>query len=309
MLTRSQSTHEVRVGDVSLMCHVRGRGPLCVVHPGGPGLHWEYLRMPLIERDLTMVYLEPAGTGGSSGLPDGARYDLNTYVDHLAAVVREFAVDPVFVMGHAHGGFVAQGLALRMPDHVAGLILYATAPLADEHTRALAREGLRVSAVRCGDEHAAAVIVDAYDRPPGDGVDDETRRLRDIFPAYFADYRHRQAEFTALRDALRCWPRPVTDFDVRAALSSIGAPTLVLAGVHDFAFGPGSAELFRSAVAGATLRAFEDSGHFPHVEEAERFAHLIREFAGRVSGLIRTGHYRPAATTVGSIRQVSVQRH
>lgn len=93
----------------------------------------------------------------------------------------------------------------------AGLILYATAPAADEHTR----------------EHRTA--------------------LADPPRAYFADYWRRRTEFAHLLGALRCWPRPGTDFDFRSALPSISAPTIVVAGVHDFAFGPEPAEMLRSA--------------------------------------------------------------
>ncbi|MFI5934047.1 alpha/beta fold hydrolase [Actinoplanes sp. NPDC051494] len=284
MHARQESTHEVRVGDISLLCHIRGRGPICVAHPGGPGMHWEYLRMPLVERDLTMVYLEPVGTGGSDRLPAGTGYDLATYTGHLAAVADAFTAGPVFVLGHGHGGFVAQSLALRLPQRVAGLILYATAPLADERTRAAAVDCLRT---RAGEQ-----IVAAYDRRPGDDVRQETGRLREILPAYFADHRRREPAFEALRAAARRWPRPVAEFDpvfdVRAELPSLSTPALVLAGAYDFAFGPGAAAMFRPVLPGATVRVFRESGHFPHVEEPERFARVVRDFTGSASA------HRPA---------------
>lgn len=43
--------------------HVFGTGPVCIVHPGGPGIEWEALRMPAIEADLTTIYVEPIGAG------------------------------------------------------------------------------------------------------------------------------------------------------------------------------------------------------------------------------------------------------
>ncbi|MGW4774519.1 alpha/beta fold hydrolase [Nocardia sp. NPDC004278] len=49
--------------------HVYGGGPVCLAHPGGPGFRWEYLRMPELEEHLTMVYVEPLGTGESGRLP------------------------------------------------------------------------------------------------------------------------------------------------------------------------------------------------------------------------------------------------
>lgn len=35
--------------------HVHGAGPVCVVHPGGPGLSWDHMRLPGLESSNTMV--------------------------------------------------------------------------------------------------------------------------------------------------------------------------------------------------------------------------------------------------------------
>ncbi|OHV48753.1 hypothetical protein BCD48_14595 [Pseudofrankia sp. BMG5.36] len=239
--------------------------------------------MPLAERGLTMAYLEPAGTGESGFLTTEAGYDVATYVAHLDAVVRTFGGDPVFVLGHGHGGFVAQNYALRHPGRVAGLILYSTSPVADARTSASTRELLRRHAA----ENPAPGILAAWDRTPGTSADEATERLREIFPAYFADYRRREAEFRHLRDRVRCWPRAQSDFDVRDGLPSITAPTLVTAGAHDV-FWPDAAEALRWGIPESRLVTFPESGHLAHLEEAERFAHVLLEFTRRVSGPIRT---------------------
>ncbi|WP_436531836.1 alpha/beta fold hydrolase [Actinoplanes sp. HUAS TT8] len=260
---------EVRIGDLPLVCHVRGRGPRCVAHPAGPGMHWEYLRMPLAERDHTMIYVEPAGTGDSGSLPADARYDLDTYVKHLDAVVAAFADEPVFVLGHGHGGFVAQSYALTRPRALAGLILYATGAVADAPMLAQARWNLhRDTDGDAGDVEAAS------------------RRLREVLPSHFAHYERRRPEFAPLVDAVRCWPRPAADFaafDLRERIPSISVPTMILAGAHDFVFGPSSAAALRAAMPSAGVALFENSGRFAHVEEAERFASVLMEFTRRVA--------------------------
>ncbi|AGL16216.1 alpha/beta fold hydrolase [Actinoplanes sp. N902-109] len=223
-----------------------------MAHPGGPGLSWEYLRMPLVEREMTMVYLEPAGTGSSSPLGEG------TYADHLDVVVRAFAREPAFVLGHDHGGEVAQSFVRDHPGRVAGLILYATSPVAGPRAAA----GL--------DEEAA------------------TRRMRETFPGFFADYRRREAEFVHLRHALRCWPASAAAFDVRASLSAITAPTLVISGAHDRMVTPDAAAALHRGIPGSQQVVFSESAHLAHLEEAERFAHLVIEFIRRHSGAART---------------------
>ena len=66
-------THEIVVDGVTQRYHVAGAGPVCVVHSGGPGIAWEYMRMPRVEAALTTVYVEPVGTGESGRLPDHPR--------------------------------------------------------------------------------------------------------------------------------------------------------------------------------------------------------------------------------------------
>ena len=36
-------------------------GPVCVVHPGGPGVNWDHLRLRGLEGSNMMVYVEPIG--------------------------------------------------------------------------------------------------------------------------------------------------------------------------------------------------------------------------------------------------------
>jgi proline iminopeptidase len=61
IMISSENSRVVHVDGVTLVCHVFGEGPVRVAHPGGPGGGWEYLRMPLLGRFMTMLYVEPAG--------------------------------------------------------------------------------------------------------------------------------------------------------------------------------------------------------------------------------------------------------
>jgi proline iminopeptidase len=105
---------------------------VCLVHPGGPGLGWEYLRMPHLEEYLTLVYLEPIGTGGSGHLPRPQDYRIDAYACFLHGIVEHLSAPSVFLLGHSHGGFVAQQYALTHPGALAGLILYDTSPVTGE---------------------------------------------------------------------------------------------------------------------------------------------------------------------------------
>jgi proline iminopeptidase len=110
--------------------HVYGSGPICLAVPGGPGVAWDSLRTPALEECLTMVYVEPLGTGGSQRLashPHG--YTRERYTQSLTGLLDRLALPRVFMLGHSHGGFVSQHFALRHPDRLHGLVLYESAPV------------------------------------------------------------------------------------------------------------------------------------------------------------------------------------
>jgi proline iminopeptidase len=261
--------HEITVDGVRQVYHVAGRGPICVAHSGGPGTGWTYLPMPLLESHYTMVYLEPIGTGDSARLPS---YSLDAYVTCLAALVEHLAAPRVHLLGHSHGGFVVQRYALDHPDRVAGLILYSTSAVTGPDFFESAMAG--VAAYASVDPDIPA----AFQRLTS-ATDDETltSALRDAMPAYFADFPRRRSEFTDLLTTLRAWlvPQAPEPFDLRPRLGEITAPTLVVAGTHDFICGPRWAETLHTAIPGAKLIELKHSGHLGHLEQPAQFADAV----------------------------------
>ena len=50
-------------------------------------------------------------------------YDVDTYARLLYGVVEHLNLPKIHLLGHSHGGFVAQNIALAHPDRLAALIL------------------------------------------------------------------------------------------------------------------------------------------------------------------------------------------
>ena len=124
----SPGWHAFDVDGVTQSYEVAGSGRMCVVHSGGPGIDSGYLRMPLLEDHLTMVYLDPIGTGRSGLLPRG-EYFMPTYAHYFEAVLDHIDQPRPIILGHSHGGMVALELAMRDPHRLGGLIAYDTAPV------------------------------------------------------------------------------------------------------------------------------------------------------------------------------------
>jgi pimeloyl-ACP methyl ester carboxylesterase len=282
--------HAVDVAGISQRYHVAGTGPVCVVHPGGPGVGWEYLRMPDLERALTLVYLEPVGTGESGRLPDPRDYNVPTYLRFLHAVVEHLGMAQVTLLGHSHGGLVAQRYALEHPGRVSRLVLYATTPVIGPEFSADALRNVRLLAARHPGRPEAADIAAAFAAGnDSDGSDDRSAAFRRIFPAYFADYWARESEFAPVRARMRAWRGPTlgvepAPLDTRAALPGLTIPAAVITGARDIVCGPAWAGLLHRALPGSRLRILDGSGHFPHLEQPGEFTAEVTGFLDRPAG-------------------------
>ncbi|MFC9330149.1 alpha/beta fold hydrolase [Kitasatospora sp. NPDC057015] len=283
----SPGAHDVLLDGLTQRYHVYGSGPVCLAVPGGPGVTWDYLRAPGLEEFLTMVYVEPLGTGGSQRLPshpDG--YTRERCTRSLTGLLDRLALPRVFLLGHSHGGFVAQYFALHHPDRLHGLVLYESAPVTGaEH---IAEAGARVEEFASRNEGRPGLpSALAGLRTVGSLTDDEeiTSALRALLPVYFAHYWDREDEFRALRARVACsYISPLDEngepdvVDDREHLASLAVPTLVLVGRHDVVCGPRWAEELHALVPHSRLTVLEDSGHFGHLEQPEVFTAAVRAF-------------------------------
>ena len=71
--------------------------------------------------------------------------------------------------------------------------------------------------------------------------------------------------------------------DVRALLSRIQHPTLIVHGAQSSLYGDDTADHLVAALPHARAVRFEGSGHAPHLEEPELFNATVRDFAARLS--------------------------
>jgi pimeloyl-ACP methyl ester carboxylesterase len=108
-------------------CRVRwveaGKGdPAVVLVPGSRDniLTWTTV-LPALARSARVVAYDRAGLGISEPAPGPRRVD--PQLDELAAVIEDSGAAPCVLVGHSWGGILAQLLASRRPDLVAGLVL------------------------------------------------------------------------------------------------------------------------------------------------------------------------------------------
>ncbi|MFF5079373.1 alpha/beta fold hydrolase [Actinoplanes sp. NPDC000266] len=283
----SPGTHTVTIGGIPQRYHVYGSGPVCLVHPGGPGFHWEYLRMPLVEQNMTTVYIEPIGTGASGQLPSHPNgYTREQYAQAIDGILDHLNVGRVHLLGHSHGAFVAQYYAASRGPRLAGVVLYESAVAVglDHYTEA-AKNLDDFAGRHAGDPRLDDVMNAWQDIPSIKDNTAFTSVARRLFPAYLADYWAHETRYDPIRSAVSgsyisglddCLaPETIDD---RTLLPSITVPTLVIVGREDFICGPRWATEIHALVPGSTLEVMEHSGHFAHFEEPEAFVEVVSSF-------------------------------
>jgi pimeloyl-ACP methyl ester carboxylesterase len=274
--------HLLPVNGVAQSYHVAGSGPVCVVHPGGPGANWSYMRMPSLEASMTMIYLEPIGTGASGRLPQHpAGYTVGRFSEQLRDFLEVLDLRDVFLLGQSHGGFVVQDYALAHPERLAGLILCNTSAVTGPEFMQAADTAVRQAVAGYSDRSLASSVLAAWEAVPKiSGDASYTDTMRGLFPAYFSDPSYPDIPVLQAQLNFSFVVGDDTPFDVRSGLSSLRVPTLIVVGGKDFICGPQWADTLE-VIPGAERAEFAQSGHLVHVEEPEAFASAVGGFMRR----------------------------
>jgi proline iminopeptidase len=104
-----------------------GKGDPLVFIPGGPGGNHSGLRsFDPLSNNFTLVYYDPFGRGKSDTAKSVNEYSLERDIEDLEGLRKAMHFDKINVLGHSYGGVVAQGYAIKYPEHVMHLILANT---------------------------------------------------------------------------------------------------------------------------------------------------------------------------------------
>jgi len=270
----------------TLAYRLAGSGPMLVCHPGGPGFSSRYFgNLGGLDDGFTLVLFNPRGSEGSDRPADRRAYATEDYVADVEELRTNLGLERMLLLGHSHGGVVAQAYAAAHPDRVEKLVLASTLARFQAEQEAAMRAGMEARSGEPWYEDAKEAI---ELEQVGDWVTDEELAglAMKEFPLYFAVYGERErAYLTSLEgeipcgDALRLFNNEIfSTFDLRPDLARITSPTLVITGEDDFITGPVCAHEIAHAVVGSELVLLPDCGHFVFVEQAERFAGAVASF-------------------------------
>lgn len=272
-----------------------GRFPLLVLH-GGPGAPHDYLDplAALAQSGRPVVFYDQLGSGNSDKPDDPTLWNIDLFVEEVAAVRRELGLERVHLLGHSWGGMLALSYALTQPSGILSLVLasaLASAPLHIAQVKKL-REQLPSEVQEALSHHEEADTTEdpAYEEAT---MAFYARHLCKLDP--WPEYLREPLEQTNPQVYQTMWGASelhctgnLKDWDVSPRLGEICVPTLLLSGRYDLCT-QAEQEVIREGIPGSEWVLFEDSSHCSHAEETERFLEVLEGFLSRVERDVTPG--------------------
>ncbi len=258
---------------------MREKRPAFLIH-GGPGGDHTATKAAFgaLSEKMQLVYFDQRGQGRSAR-GDVAKYTLDENVEDMEALRRHIGVGPIVSIGASYGGMVAMAHAARYPDAVSHLVLIVTAAHSGFIDRA------RIIARERGTPEQVSLVEDLF--AGRINTPDKLRHYYEVMGSLYslnfdpvgAKARLQRAILTP--EALNRAYAPdgcLRDFDLRPQLRAITAPTLIVAGRHDWICAPEFSQEIHAHIAGSDLRLFEQSGHGVLGDETRELLDAIAGF-------------------------------
>ncbi|HUS76759.1 MAG TPA: alpha/beta hydrolase [Methanothrix sp.] len=257
----------VPVGDISIAYRVLGQGDPIVLIMGYSSTMdiWDPRFLDNLSSNYRVIIFDNRGIGNTTAPP--GNFSIAQFANDTVGLMAALGIEKAHILGWSMGSFVAQELAIRYPERVDKVILYA----AD-----------------CGGKEAVMpspqVLKDLSDTS---GTPEEIgmRQFNLLFPK---DWLSKQPPFyewfplpkeTSLPEniqrqtqAIATWPGACD------RLGSIKSPALVVTGAEDVIAPPENAFILAKRINFSWLVQFEEAGHGLMYQYPDRLAKIVVDF-------------------------------
>jgi proline iminopeptidase len=262
---------------VRLSYRTIGKGPPVVVIHDGPGFEKSlmYGGFDPLASDLRVIYYDQRGCGKSQPLSPVIPSTVEVNVEDLEALRRYFHLPKMSLAAHGWGAVIAIEYARKYGKYVESMILIT--PLSPFTPRPPLE--------RVADELAAEDrhrLMQITNHPTMSMLEKREAMMRMIMPLLF--YRKEGLDHVDL-DEIRYAPdvnirlnQDLKSMKLLRTLPAVDVPTLVIVGRNDILTPMMGQMTYADGIKSSCAIVFNDSGHFPFLEESKLFASVAKEF-------------------------------
>lgn len=277
----------VSVDGVNLFVSKMGDGPPLYLLHGGPGENLVAFRpyLDALAEKFTLVYFDQRGCGRSDKPPFAEMYTLDGLVAEVEGLRKALGHEKISLLGQSTGGVTAMRYAMDHRDRVDKLVLVGAWADAQEYRR-YSSLGMRLLSRR--DQLEFRQIINRAARRDRDLNDAELKSvLQLLYPYNFFG--------TLTPEGLEAWDNGMAvsaqvyyamqeeylqKLNLREQLAKLsGLSVLAICGEYDSIAPPPVMQTIVDGVGqSARMEVFSRSGHFPYVEENQKFIDVVSTF-------------------------------
>lgn len=272
------------INGTKIFCNIIGEGDAIVIVHGGPGLAHDYLFEPFkhLSDNYKLIFFDQRGCGRSEEFKDGQTVTMETMVEDLEGIRKEFALEKMNLVGQSWGALIAINYVLKNPDRVKNLILLEPAPGSSEYLQQVQQTIMnRLSKEEL--ERLTRISQNPALRSEPSLFKEfmDTRMKTYFFDTTFAkkknfDYFDTERVKKFFESSAIFGPY-LMNYNLYNDMKSINCPTLVIHGDYDVI--PTEAiERMGKEIKSAVIHIVKNCGHFVHIEQPEFYFSTIRNF-------------------------------
>ncbi len=270
---------ELKLHGHRMMFRIAGAGPPVVLIHGmvNSSIHWESVALRLAD-ECTVIAPDLIGHGDSAAVRGD--YSLGAHAASIRDLLATIGVERATIVGHSLGGGVAMQFFYQFPQRVERLALVSSGGLGPEVSpllRGAALPGASTVLWLAAHPRLLSALRDTGERlrrrgsSKGALLQAVARALRPL-----EQPGARKAFLHTLRSVIDAHGQRVSARDRLYLLSSF--PTLIVWGERDNTIPLAHGREARAAIPGSRFETLPRAAHFPHLEDPEGLAALLRDF-------------------------------
>lgn len=256
-----------------------GSGPVVLFIHGILGSQQQWAHLVDAMDDGHRVLVPDLFGHGESAKPMGD-YSLSAHAAAMRDLLDHLDIEKVTLVGHSLGGGIAMQFFYLFPERVDRLVLVSSGGLGREVNLILR------SVTLPGATHVLSVLASAPVLSPVEALGRGASKVgwrpaADVGAIWqgfssLGDRESRRAFLATTRAVIDIGGQSITAHDHLEGALPI--PTLIVWGTKDRMIPVSHARSVQRALPDCRVELFEGAGHFPHLDDPDRFARVLREF-------------------------------
>ena len=281
--------YTVTVNGADLYYQAIGNGPALFLVPPGWGVGSAYLQRGFnsLSEHFRLIFIDTRGSGHSGRPADPLKMGSVDMADDLESLRIHLGLSKISILGHSNSGAIALSYAERFPSHVNKLILIDSQVLGLS-AAADTQKFLQERAADPRYETAVKVVSTFFSGQLDPAQNDESLEsfINQTLPLYLHKPEmtlallklHISGTISSYAFTSQFAADAANRTDLTQSLNRITARVLITVGRHDYICPLALSEHLHKGIPQSQLVIFEESGHFPWVEEPRKFFAALNAF-------------------------------